>query len=885
MKRSLLLLCIALPAFAPPAFARVVSYAPYSNRASLSGYHERSTRWFPIIERSTFDWNNRSSQVVLHDSKGEVEPAVVYPPPDTNGNIGFATVDQVALYEPRVAAFEPQGTVPVLLVIGGQQTWFSGDGGRQWRHVIDAPFGWVSGPREADLGGPFVHGLSAQILPGNDRYPFFVAYESYGVYAIDALGKAKALFPAGRLAGRNLAADRFVIHWGRQLRTLDLEGNSKVIDSADANAVYSGWIRADGAAYVQKTTGVLRSLTLYDAGDVRHIETTLLADSFFAAPTHDFEGAWLVHRPGSGSTWLSRHTAAGKEVMWTDRKGPDVEALIAGASGQTLLVQVHRPREIEGPTVRVVDPALAVWRVGDPAPASYDELYLAEEWNKAFVHVDVDRLAAGDPFVFDAGFAIRQRPDCGCSSGGGGGADVIQEWGIVRGSLPQRLVLPGVARARGAFDSQWLTDVTVYNPLAKQQTVAVTYMPLGVTGALINGATVRITLEPQEIRVVADVLHAWFAVENGGGALHFAPDESVNVFGRTYSRRADGGTFGYGMHASDIHSAVGPRFPVTFAGAIPGEHFRTNLILTDTSGRGAAAEITHAGPLNLPVFVPAAGVAQLNGLAGAVGALGDEAAGLSLQPTRGTLLAGVVAIDNRTNDPTWFPPDLAANVDRVIPVVGHVDGANGSAFRSDLYLFNPEAQSVWVLLSVTQWGSGLKRSVRLTLAAGEARVVPDVLMTLFGMTGLAHLRYSGGARATSRTYNLREDGGTFGCLIPPLNGLQIAAEGDALELFGASAGMGFRTNLGLVNLADSWDAHTTVKIIDGTGRTISTTNWTIPAGSGTQINDLFARLAVFPAAAKIVVEVADGEVAAYATLTDNITNDSTYLTPLLGAKE
>ena len=77
-----------------------------------------------------------------------------------------------------------------------------------------------------------------------------------------------------------------------------------------------------------------------------------------------------------------------------------------------------------------------------------------------------------------------------------------------------------------------------------------------------------------------------------------------------------------------------------------------------------------------------------------------------IQPTRGTAIATVVAIDNRTNDPTYFPPDLPATDQiRAIPVIGHLDGANGSRFRSDIYLFNPTSATSTVTLEAKQWNS------------------------------------------------------------------------------------------------------------------------------------------------------------------------------------
>lgn len=590
--------------------------------------------------------------------------------------------------------------------------------------------------------------------------------------------------------------------------------------------------------------------------------------------------------------------------MWRDVSGPDVEALIAGESGQTLLVQVHRDHSVQLQRP-FIDPALAVWQVGQPAPRNYDELFLNEEWNKGFVHVDVDRMTAGEPFVFNSG-SYETGPEDGpiTSPPIGGGGDVVQEWGVVRASLRQHLVLPGVARLNGAFASRWLSDVTMFNPLDTPQEVVVRFVGLGEDVLESSLRQKTVTLDPREIRFIPDVLHALFGIEDGGGALHFLPASAINVVGRTYSLKGDtGGTFGFGMQAIDYFNSAGPRFPFSFAGAFPGDQFRTNILITDTSGFGTEAA-TNAfgvtGPMGTGaanIFAPPGGVLQFNALGSSLGLLSQNFGGLVVQPTRGTAIVTVVAIDNRSNDPTYFPPDIATtSLVRAIPVIGHVDGANGSHFRSDLYLFNPTSSPSTVTLEAKQWDGGTVRNLSFTLLPREARVIPDALPALFRLTGLARLRYwtpdfTGGVRVTSRTYTVDDKGATYGSLIPPLNNFQVGAPGDKLEILGISGGSGFRTNLGLVELSPATGPPTEttvrVRVLNERLTQLDTFTINIPLAGGTQINDLFAARGITPPeAAMLVVEVESGGlIGAYATLTDNITNDSTYLGAQLGAQE
>lgn len=898
-----------------PSFARILSYAPYTSQSARVGIHERTSRWFVLIEGSS-DRFYDSEQVVLYDSSGAEEPRVVYPAS------GTTRVGHVALYERKGSSAPPYLLVleegcPYCFSPTPAGVGFSADGGATWKSLPDLQ-SWIRETTDADVGGPFVQGLTSQILLGTDEWPFIVASEFSGIRAVSSTGSSKELFGRAALVGRNAAGTRFLIRTASEIRMLALDGTSTPVTPADPAATYSGWITPDGAAYIQMLRPEGRFLFLcryglsefvlgpYDklppvsGAPPANFETM----RFFAAPTHDFGGAWMIQRQAGRPTTLWRHTPTGGSVkMWEDAAGPLVEALIAGASGDTLLVQVHRERDGVEFGVRPIDPALAVWRVGEPAPRGYDELYLREQWNKGFVHVDVDRIAAGEPFIFNSGFA-QQGPIDVISPPpvSGGGGDVTQEWGVVRASLKQRLVLPGVARLQGAFDSHWLTDVTIYNPLAEPQDVEIRFAALGEASQSSAGRAKTITLAAKEIRLIPDALKSLFDIESGGGALHFAPAAAVNVTARTYSRRSDGGTFGYGMLAIDFFNAAGPRFPLTFAGAFPGEHFRTNLLLTDTSGRGTAANLNAVGvsglmgTIDFTFGAPANGIAQFNGLGVPLSLLSRDFGGLVVQPTRGTTIPTVVAIDNRTNDATYFPPDLSAIEERSIPVIGHLDGANNSRFRSDLYLLNPTQQTRTVMLSVRPWETGQARAIQFSLLPREARVIPDALQTLFGMTGFAILRYDTvefgeGVRITSRTYTVEANGATYGTLIPPLNGFQIATPGERLEILGVNAGGDFRANLGLVDLRPNWATSSIsdvrISILNQAGTTIDSFVVHVPASGGMQINDIFrARNLTPPAASLIVLDVLNGggAIGAYATLTDNHTNDSLYLGAQLGAK-
>ena len=892
-------------------FARVLSYAPYSSRASTSSIHHREGRWFALAESVPGQF--AQSEVVLYDSQGNEEPRVVLSAAGQTRQITF-----VAVYENRFPTFAPAPSIPSILIATVETNpptlkpiyLLSIDGGNTFTRVTELD-GAVSSSNflEPDYGGPYSHGLTASVFVG-DTFSF-VFWTSKGIYAIDHAGKLKLLASSGyTLVGRDREGSRFLVrNSANDLFILDSDGGTAPLALGAPGTILNGWITPDGAAYVQVNASGLRYLYHFRGGSQERIAPTYENGNtamlpFFAVPTNDYAGAWMIRRQTGKPTTLSRHTrATGLETMWSDVSGPEVEALHTANDANLLLIQVHRPRAQEERWF--LDPALALWRVGQPAPRGYDELFLNEQWTKGFTHLRVDTMADGAPFIFDSGSPIVFNGCNICSpgpvGGGGGGGDVTQEWGVVRASLKQRLVLPGIARQQGAFNSYWLTDVVLHNPLDEPQRVDLRFAPLGgeVQTQVVHQKT--LTLAAREIRVMKDVMKSVFELEQGGGVLYIDPATSVSATARTYTR-AGNGSFGFGMQAIDFLNAASPRFPVTFAGAFPGNEYRTNMLLTDTSGRGSEARLRAHGLSGLigadDIAFSAASntVQQMNGIAGSLGLTATDAGGLTVQPTRGSVIATVVAMDNRTNDPTFFPPDLPAPVVRTIPVIGHLDGANNSKFRSDVYLLNPSTNPRTVTLEAKPWDSAVVKRLPFTLLPGEARVIRDALFTLFGWTGVARLRYSSndgftgtdGVRVTSRTYNIDENGGTYGSLVPPLNAFQSAGAGEKLEILGIVGGTEFRTNVGLVDLtpnANGQNAEARIHLVDQTGKEIDQFPVTFAAAGGMQINDIFnARGIAQPAAAMVYVEVIRGLIGAYATLTDNVTNDSTYLGASLSAQ-
>ncbi len=959
--------------------ARVVSYAPVTNRQANPAVQFRDARHYLLLEQEGLSsplglpvapctpytcFSGASyGRLVLYDALGGKDPRVVFPP---NGEADF--LNTPAMWEGE------DGTLRIL--VGSNSNFdgrnpkrdfrylYSGDGARTWSVVnlpSDARIPSTLFP-DLDRGGPIVRNRGSWLRLGNRDMPFVflmnalaapvgvaTATPPVAIYGLRSDGVAiPLLIPTNQqlartiqLEGANREGTLFLLSGSlvppsvpglgaEGLFTLDLRGNIAQIygfgpASESRTNVVEGWIAADGSVYAEiffvaprAPFTSRRAFGHFRAGNATELAAVPQADlaqaTLFAIPTADYAGAWLLQRAPGRPAILSKHDptrlSMGAVEAWHDDTSPDVEALHAAASGRKLLVQVHRPRP--APDSRLFkDPALAIWGEGTPAPPSYDELFLNEYEGRGFVHLDVDRVTEGAPFVFDGGQPTQQIVAGGPSSGPGGGGDVAQEWGVVKAALRQRLVIPVVARTPGANGSYWLTDVAVRNPGPEPVSVFFRHVPQG--GGAPCGAMVEIPANT--IKLFRDVLGEVFGLERSAGPLFLtpAPDGGVEATSRTYTdlvavgESPTLGTVGMAVPAIDVFATASPRFPVSFAAGLQGSGFRTNVLATDLGGRGSDVALTFfpellsIPPTDAPVLAPQNGQAQVNGLAAFLGLPNWQAGAVLFAPTSGESLASLIAIDNLTNDPTYFGPDLPAPIMRTVPSIVHADGAFGARFRSDIFLYNPANDLRTIFLFAKPWDSTERETfVQLTLLPNESKTIRDVLFTLFRKTGVARLRFvsfsngqtaTDGVRLTSRTYSIDARGGTYGLVVPPLNAFQSAGLTDSLEILVPVGGPRFRTNLSLVELnpissVTVPSVSVRVEIFDPAGALLDRFEMPVPVAGGTQVNDLFRSrgLGDGPEAALIRVTPFGGLVGAYATVIDSGTNDPMYCGANLAAR-
>lgn len=235
----------------------------------------------------------------------------------------------------------------------------------------------------------------------------------------------------------------------------------------------------------------------------------------------------------------------------------------------------------------------------------------------------------------------------------------------------------------------------------------------------------------------------------------------------------------------------------------------------------------------------------------------------------------------------------------VIPAVGHVEGANGAVWMSDLAIRNFGAAPLIVQLVVIESGfdtsdnlfplsSDADADGSVTINPGSTVQLRDILRGHNGSTNNLGALIVGGNQpfaVTSRAYsNTRPLGQTVPAARDFLdNSLGTADNAGIAYIPGIVSNAGTRTNVGFVagSAGSSTEAMTIeVSVRNGTGGVVGTRSITIPAGRFAHMQfpvASFANGAFDIGSADFRITQGEGVVVPYASVIDNTTGEATYL--------
>ncbi len=226
---------------------------------------------------------------------------------------------------------------------------------------------------------------------------------------------------------------------------------------------------------------------------------------------------------------------------------------------------------------------------------------------------------------------------------------------------------------------------------------------------------------------------------------------------------------------------------------------------------------------------------------------------------------------------------VAAETIRFFPAAASAAGVGDSFFVTDARIFNPDPA-----VTITVYLTYLERDQDNTYAPEIPIEVPprtslaldDIVRSVFSTEGAGGIRLRSDWLffASSRTYNLGGENGTFGQFIPGSAPEDALTSGILLSITNDPSAAGSRSNIGFANPQGA-STTVTIEVHDSeTGELLGSRSKNIPPLGVYQINDVFAWVGVRThVTSNATVEFrASTPVLAYASVLDNTSSDPFY---------
>lgn len=481
------------------------------------------------------------------------------------------------------------------------------------------------------------------------------------------------------------------------------------------------------------------------------------------------------------------------------------------------------------------------------------------------------------------------------------------------GGSNDALVVPAVAHAPGALNSQFQSDIRITNTSLTPITYQVAWTPTRTNGTE-RGLSTFLTIGAGDTRALNDVVRDWFGSgffgESALGALEIRPQSTppgspgitrtTVAASRTYNV-APKGTFGQFIPAIPLASFIGsiakdPEAKISLQQIASSASFRTNLGFTE--GAGEAAQVIARLYDNNGTLVRETGfemppfghrqdnLASFFDLGSTV--VNDGRVEVRVVSATGKVSAYASVLDNKTSDPLLvFPvqPAQQAAARFVVPGVAELVRADAN-FHTDMRIFNGGTTPVALTLTYNpQPGSPAAGGAKtITVGPNQIHAIDNVLPTLWNLTGGGAVTVSAANAApvvvTARTYSRQEDGGTFGQFIPAVNAAQaVGATERALEVVQLEESTAFRSNLGLVEVTGN-PVEIEIAAYRPESKVAARVTRVLQGNEFVQLNRIFNAMGfgnTYNGRISVRVIGGNGRVSAYGSVIDNRTLDPTYI--------
>jgi hypothetical protein len=478
---------------------------------------------------------------------------------------------------------------------------------------------------------------------------------------------------------------------------------------------------------------------------------------------------------------------------------------------------------------------------------------------------------------------------------------------------PDSLIIPAVAHAVGANDSQFESDIRVTNLGATTAKYQVNFTPSGVDGTT-SGTSSTIEIAPNETTALDDVLETMFGTGATSvvGMLEIRPLSSSTsstsfvttssgaaplttvASSRTYNVTPTG-TFGQYIPAIPFSQFAGKGSILSLQQIAQSDVYRTNFGFAEASGEAAELVMrvydTRSSLIaTIPVSLKASEHKQINAMLAANGItnLTDGRVEVEVTSSTGKVTAYASGVDNTTNDPLLVSPVVVSNVSAnrfVVPGVALLNTGIAN-WRTDMRIFNGGTSATAATVTFYPQGNpGAPVAKELMLNAGEIAVLDNVLETFFaqanpnpGGSVIVSTASNAPLVATARTYN-QTSAGTYGQFVPGVTPAQAVGSSErSLQVLQLEHSTRIRTNVGIAETTGQ-PARVEVSLILPDSKVTPVIAYDLAANEFRQLSlgDFGLGNALYNVRATVRVVSGNGRVTAYGSAIDQVTQDPTYV--------
>jgi hypothetical protein len=241
---------------------------------------------------------------------------------------------------------------------------------------------------------------------------------------------------------------------------------------------------------------------------------------------------------------------------------------------------------------------------------------------------------------------------------GSNGWSTVDASGCAGGGQITAYYIPASARAVGAENTYWVTDVAVTNFTNSSAVVNIAYLKKDRNNS--SPVNISFAIESGEQQLLTDVFDSLFGLESGNGGLRITvSDQDVKATSRTYNAAGAAGTYGQFIPAIEMNEALAPGVTGVLLQLQEDSDFRTNLgmlsraaVQTEVqidfyraNGSKAGTRIVNLKPYEMKQF----NIRQYSGQM----ASGYALININTDDARIFVYASVV--DNGSGDPIYIP--------------------------------------------------------------------------------------------------------------------------------------------------------------------------------------------------------------------------------------